>query len=209
MKRSVFVVLTIVAAGASGGVFRHHQPEPARRPPRHRRWAERGRPRNRCPASSGSLADSCVNFHWNVTQFTGTSGSGTFSATCFGNLDVVGIRERHVDGQRRELVGERDGHRARCAAVRDRPHGHGDARSEQPDPDSLFRHDVPRSGERDGNRGEMRKGPKVQGSKGPKGPLTVRAGPFGPLDPWTLGPFPIGVRPRSSLRRSCTTLTRS
>lgn len=42
------------------------------------------------PGSTGSLANSCVNFTWSVTQISGSSGSGTFSATCMGNVQVSG-----------------------------------------------------------------------------------------------------------------------
>ena len=33
---------------------------------------------------------SCTNFNWAVTSFNGTTGSGTFSATCFGNVQIAG-----------------------------------------------------------------------------------------------------------------------
>lgn len=36
------------------------------------------------------VQDSCTNFTWTVTQFNGNTGSGTFTATCFGNVQVVG-----------------------------------------------------------------------------------------------------------------------
>jgi len=39
---------------------------------------------------TGSLQDSCTNFTWTVTQFTGSTGAGTFGATCFGNVQVAG-----------------------------------------------------------------------------------------------------------------------
>lgn len=39
---------------------------------------------------TGSMQDSCTNFTWSVTQFTGNTGSGTFTATCFGNVQVAG-----------------------------------------------------------------------------------------------------------------------
>ena len=39
---------------------------------------------------TGSLQDSCTNFTWTVTQFTGNMGAGTFTATCFGNVQVAG-----------------------------------------------------------------------------------------------------------------------
>lgn len=42
------------------------------------------------PGASGSIQDSCTNFRWAVTEFTGTTGAGTFSATCLGNVQVVG-----------------------------------------------------------------------------------------------------------------------
>ena len=35
-------------------------------------------------------AQSCTNFTWAVTSFTGSTGSGTFSATCFGNVQIAG-----------------------------------------------------------------------------------------------------------------------
>lgn len=50
------------------------------------------------PGVSGSLADSCVNFQWTVTSFTGTSGSGTFSATCLGNMQVAGSATGTLSG---------------------------------------------------------------------------------------------------------------
>jgi hypothetical protein len=50
------------------------------------------------PGSSGSLQDSCVNFKWNVTQISGTSGSGTFSATCLGNVQVAGTASATLTG---------------------------------------------------------------------------------------------------------------
>ena len=39
---------------------------------------------------SGSVQDRCTNFTWTVTSFTGSTGSGTFTATCFGNVQVAG-----------------------------------------------------------------------------------------------------------------------
>ena len=50
------------------------------------------------PGASGSLQDACVNFKWSVTQFSGTSGSGTFSATCLGNMDVAGTASATLAG---------------------------------------------------------------------------------------------------------------
>jgi hypothetical protein len=39
---------------------------------------------------SGSVQDSCTNFSWTVTEFTGNTGAGTFTATCFGDVQVAG-----------------------------------------------------------------------------------------------------------------------
>ena len=38
----------------------------------------------------GELGWSCTNFRWSVTQFNGMTGSGTFTATCLGYLDIAG-----------------------------------------------------------------------------------------------------------------------
>ena len=39
---------------------------------------------------TGALQDSCTNFTWTVTQFNGNTGAGTFTATCFGTVQVAG-----------------------------------------------------------------------------------------------------------------------
>jgi hypothetical protein len=46
----------------------------------------------------GALANSCGNFRWNVTEYTGTTAAGSFGATCAGNLNLEGTA-------RGELVG--------------------------------------------------------------------------------------------------------
>ena len=50
------------------------------------------------PGPSGSLQDACVNFQWAVTEFTGTSASGTFSATCLGTVQVAGSASGTLSG---------------------------------------------------------------------------------------------------------------
>src|SRR5688572_31600961 len=37
-----------------------------------------------------STAGTCANFQWSITDVSGLTGSGTFSATCFGILQVSG-----------------------------------------------------------------------------------------------------------------------
>ena len=46
-----------------------------------------------------NVAQSCTNFNWAVTSFTGTTGSGTFSATCFGNLQIAGSASGTINGR--------------------------------------------------------------------------------------------------------------
>ena len=51
--------------------------------------------------SSGSLIpspSSCTDFKWNVTEYTGTTAAGTFSATCAGNLSLVGTANGELVG---------------------------------------------------------------------------------------------------------------
>ena len=40
----------------------------------------------------------CTNFRWNVTDQTGSTASGTFSATCAGNLQVAGTANATLSG---------------------------------------------------------------------------------------------------------------
>ena len=46
----------------------------------------------------GSIATSCTNFTWQVTEQTGNSGSGTFGATCFGDLQITGTASGTLSG---------------------------------------------------------------------------------------------------------------
>lgn len=41
---------------------------------------------------------SCTNFRWNVTDQSGSTASGTFSATCAGNLQVAGTANATLSG---------------------------------------------------------------------------------------------------------------
>ena len=41
---------------------------------------------------------SCTNFRWNVTEQSGSTASGTFSATCAGNLQVSGTANGTLSG---------------------------------------------------------------------------------------------------------------
>jgi hypothetical protein len=50
-------------------------------------------------SSSTTATGTCTNFHWTVTQFTGTSGSGTFTATCMGTMQVSGTAHGTLSGQ--------------------------------------------------------------------------------------------------------------
>ena len=48
------------------------------------------------PGSFG--AQTCTNFTWSVTSFTGSTGSGTFGATCFGNMQITGSASGTING---------------------------------------------------------------------------------------------------------------
>ncbi len=41
-------------------------------------------------SSAPSTAGTCANFQWSVSDISGLTGSGSFSATCFGTLQVTG-----------------------------------------------------------------------------------------------------------------------
>lgn len=41
-------------------------------------------------SAAPSTAGTCANFQWSVNQVSGLTGSGSFSATCFGTLQVTG-----------------------------------------------------------------------------------------------------------------------
>jgi hypothetical protein len=45
-----------------------------------------------------STANACTDFKWNVTQLTGNTASGTFSATCVGDLKVAGTANGTLSG---------------------------------------------------------------------------------------------------------------
>ena len=49
-------------------------------------------------SSTTPVTGMCTNFHWSITEFTGTTGSGTFSATCGGNLQVSGTARGTLSG---------------------------------------------------------------------------------------------------------------
>jgi hypothetical protein len=51
-------------------------------------------------SSSSALPSptSCTNFRWNVTEQSGNTASGTFSATCAGNLQVAGTANATLSG---------------------------------------------------------------------------------------------------------------
>jgi hypothetical protein len=49
-------------------------------------------------ASSTSLVDTCTNFRWMVGDVTDGKGSGTFSATCLGTMQVSGTANGTING---------------------------------------------------------------------------------------------------------------
>lgn len=45
-----------------------------------------------------SLNESCTNFTWQVTEYTGTTAKGSFSARCFSNVDIAGTAQGTLAG---------------------------------------------------------------------------------------------------------------
>ena len=50
-------------------------------------------------SSNGTInPDACGNFKWAITDLTGTTAKGTFSATCAGNVQLSGTAEGTLNG---------------------------------------------------------------------------------------------------------------
>jgi hypothetical protein len=49
-------------------------------------------------APGGGISQTCTSFSWRVTEFSGTSGSGVFTAKCLGALNVTGSAQGIVSG---------------------------------------------------------------------------------------------------------------
>jgi hypothetical protein len=49
-------------------------------------------------SSTTTLQNTCTNFQWTVTDITGNTGTGSFTATCFGNLLVIGTANGVLSG---------------------------------------------------------------------------------------------------------------
>ena len=49
-------------------------------------------------SSATTLTNTCTNFNWTITEISGTSGSGTFTATCMGNVQVAGTAHGTLTG---------------------------------------------------------------------------------------------------------------
>ena len=97
MKRLAMLLLTVLTAGASAACFEFGTkttPSQVMTSGLSGTWATT----QSLPGISGSLQQSCVNFKWAVTEHTQTSASGTFSATCFGNMQVAGSASGTLTG---------------------------------------------------------------------------------------------------------------
>ena len=47
----------------------------------------------------GATPDSsCTNFRWEVTEYTGATAKGNYSATCFGNVNIAGSAQGTLSG---------------------------------------------------------------------------------------------------------------
>ena len=45
-----------------------------------------------------TLNDSCTNFRWAVTEYNGQTAKGTFSARCYGQVDITGSAQGTLSG---------------------------------------------------------------------------------------------------------------
>ena len=49
--------------------------------------------------SNGTInPDACGNFKWSITELTGSTAKGSFSATCAGNVQLSGTAEGELSG---------------------------------------------------------------------------------------------------------------
>jgi len=97
MKRYAVVLLTLLAAGASSACF-DFSTKPTVTTTTTSALGGTWSTIQSLPGVSGSIQDSCVNFKWAVTEVSATSGSGTFSATCLGNMLVSGAASGTLAG---------------------------------------------------------------------------------------------------------------
>jgi hypothetical protein len=98
MRRAVIVLVALAAAGAGAACFDFTSKTTSPTNTTSQALAGAWATVQSLPGSSGSLQDACVNFKWSVTQISGTSGSGTFSATCLGNIQVAGSASGTLTG---------------------------------------------------------------------------------------------------------------
>ena len=49
-------------------------------------------------SSVTTLTNTCTDFHWTITDVSGTSGSGTFTARCMGTMPVSGTAHGTLSG---------------------------------------------------------------------------------------------------------------
>lgn len=49
-------------------------------------------------SSTTTLASACTNFKWTIVDVSATSGSGTFTATCLGDMDIAGTAQGALSG---------------------------------------------------------------------------------------------------------------
>jgi hypothetical protein len=49
-------------------------------------------------SSATALTNTCTDFHWTITDVTGTSGTGTFTAKCLATIQVAGTAHGTLSG---------------------------------------------------------------------------------------------------------------
>jgi hypothetical protein len=91
MKHTFFVVVCVIACSACIGYERRSTLGPSA-------TGASALLGNWTSSNLVPSATSCTDFKWNVTQQTGNSASGTFSATCANDLKVAGTAEGVLSG---------------------------------------------------------------------------------------------------------------
>ena len=48
--------------------------------------------------ATATVTDTCTDFRWTITELTGTTGAGTFTATCLGTMAISGTARGTLSG---------------------------------------------------------------------------------------------------------------
>lgn len=93
MTRPLLLVVflaTLAGAGCSKLLTSQNSPTPSATPQAMTgSWAS---------LASSTSTNTCTDFHWTITELTGTTGAGTFTAKCLGNMPISGTATGTLSG---------------------------------------------------------------------------------------------------------------